>query len=136
MRVDGLGRTVAGGSGAPRAQARDGAFRLADPAPSSHPQGSAPVRAAPSLDALLALQAAPEQPMERRRRAVARGRRMLDALDAIRIGLLDGRDDRAGLQTLVERLSAPRDETGEPGLDEALDAIELRARVELAKRSR
>ena len=47
------------------------------------------LRTVGSIDALLALQGV-EDPLERRKRAVKRGRVALDALDALKIGLLGG----------------------------------------------
>src|SRR5437868_2943218 len=46
------------------------------------------------IDALLALQGV-DEPGERRRKAVKRGRSALDALDALKLGLLSGTLDRS-----------------------------------------
>jgi len=56
----------------------------------------APPRALASIDALIALQGFDELG-ERRRRAIKRGRTALDALDALKIGLLAGALDAAAL---------------------------------------
>jgi len=87
-----------------------------------------------SLDTLLALQGAQlvEDPVERRKRAVRRGRSMLDVLEAMRSDLLVGRLGTDRLVQLMAIIGQARDRS-EPGLDRLLDDIELRARVELAK---
>ena len=51
------------------------------------------------IDALLALQGV-DEPGERRRKAVKRGRSALDALDALKIGLLSGTFDTGALARL------------------------------------
>ncbi len=84
------------------------------------------------IDALIALQGV-EDPAERRRRAVARGRQVLDVLDEIRLNLLSGMTDRAALGRLKTVVAQLKHESGDPALDQVLAEIELRAEVELAK---
>ena len=56
----------------------------------AQPTGSAgPLRTVGGIDALIALQGI-EDPTERRRHALKRGRHALDALDELKIGLLGG----------------------------------------------
>lgn len=134
MRIDGLGRTIAG-AGPARPGAAAGAFRLSESSEAATPRSATPLRAAPGLDALIALQAVqPATEKERRKREIRRGRGLLDALDEMKLALIDGREDPASLRRLVAQLAERRDQTGDPGLDDALSAIELRAQVELAKR--
>lgn len=134
MRVDGLGRTIAG-AGPSRPGAAAGAFRLSESVEAGAPRSAAPLRAAPGLDALIALQAVqPESAREKRRREIKRGRGLLDALDGMKLALIEGREDAGALRHLVESLAERRAGTGDAGLDDALSAIELRAQVELAKR--
>jgi hypothetical protein len=87
-----------------------------------------------SLEALLALQET-MSPTEKRRRAVRRGGRILDALDDLRLAVLDpdGLDGPA-LQRLSIALRDAREDTDDPGLEGLLEQIEIRAAVELAKR--
>lgn len=92
---------------------------------------SAPV-ALSGIDALLALQGV-EDPTERRRRAVKRGRDALDALDDLKIGLLAGQLDQATVQRLRNAASDLKANSGDEGLDQVLAEIELRVEVELAK---
>jgi hypothetical protein len=92
---------------------------------------SAP-RGVGSIDALLALQGV-EDVGERRRRAVRRGRSALDALDALKVGLLAGTMDVAALAKLRAAAADVGSVSGDPQLDDILAEIELRAEVELAK---
>ena len=84
------------------------------------------------IDALIALQGF-EEPGERRRRAVKRGSAALDALDALKLGLLSGNLDTAALARLKSAASGLAERSGEPELDTVLAEIELRVEVELAK---
>jgi hypothetical protein len=84
------------------------------------------------IDALLTLQGV-DEPGERRRKAVKRGRNALDALDALKLGLLSGTLDTAALARLKSVAAGLAESTGDPGLDTVLAEIELRVEVELAK---
>lgn len=95
--------------------------------------GAGGARAATSLDALLALQAVSEDPRQRRRKAMQVGKDALDVLDDIKVGLLSGRLDPATVLKLTGSVMALRDRSGDPELDEIINAIETRAAVELAK---
>ena len=86
-----------------------------------------------SLDALLALQDV-EGPLERRRRAMRRAGRILDALDEMKLSLLEGGEGDAQLIRLSDAVRAERDKTHDSGLEGVLDEIETRAAVEIAKR--
>jgi hypothetical protein len=86
-----------------------------------------------ALGSLLTVQAAEDGDGERRR-ALTRGRSLLDELDLIRIGLLDGALPGATIRRLNGLLQAERCSVADAGLDALLDEIELRAAVELAKR--
>jgi hypothetical protein len=85
-----------------------------------------------NIDALLALQGV-EDPTERRKRAVRRGRDALDVLDDLKIGLLSGSLDPATVQRLRTAASDLKTNSGDEGLDSVLAEIELRVEVELAK---
>jgi hypothetical protein len=87
-----------------------------------------------SLEALLALQET-LSPLERRRRAVKRASRILDALDDLRLAAL-GADtlDGPALQRLAGAVQDARSETDDPKLEGVLEEIEIRAAVEMAKR--
>jgi hypothetical protein len=93
---------------------------------------SAGVGALGSLDALIALQEV-GGPLERRRKAVRRAGQILDVLDDLKLGLLEGGVPPATLERLVSAVRLERGEADEPRLHELLDEIETRAAVELAK---
>jgi Class II flagellar assembly regulator len=84
------------------------------------------------IDALLALQGV-EDPLERRKRAVKRGRVALDALDELKIGLLGGAFSTATLARLQEAAAHLKVGSGNAELDAVLGEIELRVEVEIAK---
>jgi hypothetical protein len=131
MRVQVTNAPGAAGVVSARRQAAGGAFSVADPEISRAPSQGAP-RAVASLGILMALQEV-DDPTERRRRSVRHGRMALDALDALKVGLVAGELDR----TALTRLKAIAEGLGEPSGDSQLDAvmaeIALRAAVELAK---
>jgi hypothetical protein len=109
-----------------------GAFSIdSGDAPRAAAATTAP-RALGSIDALIALQAF-EDPAERRRRAVKRGRTTLDALDALKVGLLAGDLDSAALARIEAEAASVGETSGDPGLDHVLAEIGLRAAVEVAK---
>jgi hypothetical protein len=115
-------------------RAGSGTFHL-DTADTAKPQVPVPtLRTVGGIDALVALQGY-EDPAERRRRAVGRGKSALDVLDQIKLGLLTGTLDPSNLNRLRVAAEQLKDRCGEPGLDEVLAEIELRVEVELAKMS-
>jgi hypothetical protein len=59
---------------------------------------------------------------------------LLDELNQIRIGLMEGGWPAASIRRLTGLLQAERSSVAEAGLNAVLDEIELRAAVELAKR--
>ncbi len=97
------------------------------------PAGSPPAAAGlGGIEALLLLQGE-EDPVLRRRKAAVRGRGILDALDGLKVAILSGRIDSQALLRIRAMLTERRTATSDPGLDEVLAHIELRAEVELAK---
>jgi hypothetical protein len=103
---------------------------------------SGPLRTAPGhlhaisgVDVLVALQGV-EDSTERRKRAVRRGRSALDALDALKVGLLGGALDQAALNRLKAAAADLGGNTGDQGLDQVLADIDLRVQVEIAKLTR
>src|SRR5579884_2194794 len=123
--------SVAARAAAPKTarRAASGTFSLSAPEDAGRSGASAPLRAVASLDALLALQGV-EDPTERRRRVVARGRK---ALDALKLRLLDGTVDRATLSRLRLAGEGLTETTGDVLLDAVMREIDLRVAVELAK---
>ena len=90
-------------------------------------------RVAGNIDALLALQGVEEDPVERRKRSVRRGKGALDVLDDLKIGLLSGNFDASTVSRLRDAAANLKSSSGDPGLDAVLSEIELRVEVELAK---
>ncbi len=86
-----------------------------------------------SLDALLALQET-LSPLERKKRALRRGGKILDALDDLKLAMLGEGVDADALTRLQSAVRDARSETDDPGLDDLLEQVEIRAAVELAKR--
>lgn len=71
-----------------------------------------------------------------RRRSVARGQAILDGLDELGAALLDDTDPGELVSRLRSRLDSLREPADDAGLEAILDAIDLRAEVELAKLER
>lgn len=132
MRVDGNSPTRLYGYAANRPKgAGASGFAPETAGEASGPAVAAPVAGATGIEALLALQAV-DGPLVARRKAVRRGRALLDTLEEIKTDLLLGRISEGRLNQLMALIGQARERTL-PGLDGALDEIELRARVELAK---
>jgi hypothetical protein len=133
VRIDNNAR-VGNVTGRPAAgRASSGAtFEIGQGPQAQEARPTANIAAATSLDALLALQSV-EDPLLKRRKIVRRGNQLIDTLEGLRGDLLVGRMAEGRLNQLMAVLSQAR-EHSEPGLDALLDDIELRARVELAKR--
>jgi len=85
-----------------------------------------------SVDALLALQSEFED-RPASERASRRAFSLLDILDDIKLGLLEGGIPQRKLRSLVGALEQERAETGDSQLETLLDEVETRALVELAK---
>lgn len=96
-------------------------------------RGSVAPRAAAGIDALLAMQGIEEDPAERRRRSVQRGKGALDVLDDLKLRLLAGKVDQSTVSRLREAAANLKSSSGDPRLDAVLSEIELRVEVELAK---
>lgn len=132
MRIYGPNGT---GFGSPAAGARrtsSGSFALPDAAPASDSRPAMAPKAATHLDALLAMQGI-DDPTERRRRSVQRGRGALDVLDDLKLGLLSGSFNASTVARLRMAAADLKSSSGDPGLDAVLSEIELRVEVELAK---
>ena len=132
MRVYGLNGTGAAAVSVPVRRASSGTFSVGGEAATRAATAAGAPRVIGGIDALLALQGF-DDPLERRRRAVKRGRTALDALDALKLGLLSGTLETGALAALKSVAAELADRTGEPELDTVLAEIELRVGVELAK---
>ena len=109
-----------------------GQFQLPKGSAVTHrPEISGPV-AVGSVDTIVALQAV-EEPSDQRRQAVETGDRILDLLDQLKIGVLSGQVRTADLNMLKKTVERQLSIVDDPGLNDVLKQIDLRARVELAK---
>jgi hypothetical protein len=125
--------STTGARSTPASSAAPG-FQISTPSVST-PAGvtsAAGVNAVSTLEALMALQEV-GGPLERRRRAVWRADKILDALDGLKIELLEGALNPAMLERLTHAVREQRSMTDDPGLEGLLDEVETRAAVELAK---
>lgn len=112
--------------------AGNGGFFVETESEAAQTAAAAPMAATTGIDALLALQAVEDPLVMRKKKAIRRGRALLDTLDTIKADLLLGQVSEGRLNQLMALIGQAR-ERSLPGLDAALDDIELRARVELAK---
>ena len=132
MRIQGTAAALAPASSPTARRSASGTFSLEGESPARSTTATSGTRTIGGIDALLALQGV-EEPGERRRKAVKRGRSALDALDALKLGLLSGTFDTGALARLKSVTAGLAEPSGDPGLDTVLAEIELRAQVELAK---
>ena len=103
-----------------------------DAASTAETRAAVAPKASANIDALLAMQGI-EDPVERRKRSVQRGKGALDVLDDLKIGLLSGNFDASTMSRLRDAAANLKSSSGDPGLDAVLSEIELRVEVELAK---
>jgi hypothetical protein len=132
MRILGPNGTTLGTPAASARRSASSAFALPDSSAAAESRAVSAPKAAGSIDALLAMQGI-EDPTERRKRSVARGRGALDVLDDLKIGLLSGNFDASTVSRLRDAAANLKSSSGDPGLDAVLSEIELRVEVELAK---
>jgi len=133
MRINGPNGTTLGSPARDARRASSTGFSLPEQTavPEESRSATAP-KSAGNIDALLALQGV-EDPAERRKRSVARGRGALDVLDDLKIGLLAGNLPASTVTRLRDAAANLKSSSGDPGLDTVLSEIELRVEVELAK---
>src|SRR6202047_2649804 len=133
MRIYGPNGTTLGTPAANSKRTGSTGFSL--PAAASTPEARATSgpKATANIDALLALQGIEEDPVERRKRSVQRGKGALDVLDDLKLGLLSGNFDASTVSRLRDAAANLKSSSGDPGLDAVLSEIELRVEVELAK---
>jgi hypothetical protein len=133
MRIYGPNGTIIGSQAANAKRTSSPGFALPDAASAPETRAAAAPKAAGNIDALLALQGIEEDPAERRKRSVQRGRGALDVLDDLKIGLLSGNFDASTVHRLRDAAANLKSSSGDSGLDAVLSEIELRVEVELAK---
>jgi len=133
MRIYGPNGTTLGSPAANSRRTSSTGFALPDAQSSSDTRAATAPKAAANIDALLAMQGIEEDPVERRKRSVQRGKGALDVLDDLKIGLLSGNFDASTVSRLRDAAAQLKSSSGDPGLDAVLSEIELRVEVELAK---
>ncbi|MCK1394918.1 flagellar assembly protein FliX [Bradyrhizobium sp. 1] len=133
MRIYGPNGTTLGTPASQGRRTGSGTFVLPDTSSAQETRSAAAPKAATSLDGLLALQGIEENPVERRKRSVARGKTALDVLDDLKMGLLSGNLDASTVLRLRDAAANLKSSSGDAGLDSVLSEIELRVEVELAK---
>src|SRR5271154_7395903 len=123
MRVSAPSRTTLATAPAAARRAPGGSFSLGETGATPPQSAAMALRTLGGIDALIALQGV-EDPVERRRRAVKHGRRALDALDELKLGLLSGMLEPAALLRLKAVASDLKDGSGDEQLDQVLAEIE------------
>jgi len=132
MRIYGPNGTALATAPATARRAAGGTFTVSDQEAPRNAAATGGLRAISTVDALIALQGV-EDFTERKKRAVAKGRRALDVLDSLKLGLIDGSVDQGTLSRLKVAAEGLNDGSGDAGLDAVLGEIDLRVAVELAK---
>ena len=132
MRIYGSNGSALASAPATARRSASGTFTVSEQETARNSGAAGSLRAISTVDALIALQGV-EDPTERRKRAVVKGRNALDVLDSLKLGLLDGSVDRSTLARLQVAAEGLTEETGDPGLDLIMSEIDLRVAVELAK---
>jgi hypothetical protein len=133
MRIYGPNGTTLGSSASARRRTSSSSFSLPEEtASASESRATSAPKASANIDALLALQGI-EDPTEKRKRSVQRGRGALDVLDDLKLGLLSGSLTASTVGRLRDAAANLKSSSGDPGLDAVLSEIELRVEVELAK---
>lgn len=136
MRIEGAKRNgpVVRRGGVSRQGGGTASFRLDASQSASAPVNTQDLSDVAGVDALLALQGV-EDPVFAKRKAVKRGHTLLDELDELKADLVAGQVSEGRLGRILALVSQARDRV-DPRLDQLIDDIELRARVELAKLGR
>ncbi len=132
MRIYGSNGAALASAPATARRSAGGAFNVSEQEQPRNSIAAGSLRAISTVDALIALQGV-EDPAERKKRAVVKGRNALDVLDTLKLSVLDGSVDRSTLARLQVAAEGLTEETGDPGLNTVLSEIDLRVAVELAK---
>jgi hypothetical protein len=133
MRIYGPNGTTLGSPAANARRSSSTGFSLPDSPSTFESRPALAPKPTANIDALLAMQGVEEDPVERRKRSVQRGRGALDVLGDLKIGLLSGAFDISTMTRLRAAAADLKSSSGDPGLDAVLSEIELRVEVELAK---
>jgi len=135
MKISGPSSTSSVSAGKRKAAsgASSGGFKLdGGAAQTGRAMSAGSVSSVQSVDAILALQGV-EDATQATKKATERAMDLLDVLDELKLALLEGGLPRAKLVALMNLLQTRRDQTHDARLEAALDEVETRAAVELAK---
>jgi Class II flagellar assembly regulator len=132
MRIYGSNGAALATAPATARRSAGGTFTVSEQEAPRNSAAAGALRSISTVDALIALQGV-EDPAERKKRAVTKGRNALDILDTLKLGLLDGSVDRSTLARLQVAAEGLTQGSGDPSLDSVLGEIDLRVAVELAK---
>jgi len=132
MRIYGPNGTTLGTPASTTRRSSSSSFTLPDTTTPQETRATTAPKSTANIDALLALQGV-EDPVEKRKRSVQRGKSALDVLDDLKLGLLSGNLTASTLSRLRDAAANLKSSSGDPGLDAVLSEIELRVEVELAK---
>jgi hypothetical protein len=135
MRIEKSGKTRTTTRSGGIARSGSGAeFKVDLGAGTQKTRQASPTAAADHIGPLLAMQVVDEREYARKKN-IRRGNDLLDTLEAIKADLLGGQIVPERLTRMMSILAKARG-NADPELDQLLDHIELRARVELAKLGR
>ncbi len=105
--------------------------QLLEPETSETAHVTSPHTVAP-VNSLLALQMVSGDESSKQK-TLKRGSNLLDRLNELRLGLLEGRIPAYSMDRLLQEIRSERGEIADPRLLRIIEEIELRAEVELAK---
>jgi hypothetical protein len=128
-RVNSTGLRRVGGSASGTSAS---SFSVSEPAEQPRAQTVAAPGTIASVESILTLQGMDDS-TGGRSKGVQYGEQLLDMLDEVRDGLLAGGIPRGTLNRLATAVSRRQEGFADPKLQDVLDEIELRAKVELAK---
>ena len=131
MRIYGPNGTTLGTSTSSTRKTSSGGFKLPDAGTTQETRATLAPKQTANIDALLALQGIEEDPAERRKRSVQRGKRALDVLDDLKLALLSGKlDTRMALRLRDDVVSEPdRREANQASAPAVEDGLYLVPRV-------
>src|SRR5438876_4327998 len=113
MRIYGPNGTTLGSPASSTRRTSSGGFSLPeDAASASETRATTAPKAAANIDALVALQGIEEDPTERRRRSVQRGKGALDVLDDLKLCLLSDNHDSATVGRLRDAAAHLKSSSG------------------------
>ena len=136
MKIQGPSETQKTGKakGTSKAGKADGTFGAMVTGGAQETSGAAQTQSIAAVDALLAVQGA-DDATERAARGRMRERadNLLNKLDEIRLGLLQGNMTVGQVIGIADVIASHREKVNDPNLSALLDEIDLRAQIELAK---